>query len=132
MSFHRNSMRVRVIRQTADRQILQILNLDDESKVKRITWEEVKMKLKMQIPELDPRIAAKWLTRKHMTINDNIKVFAATIKMEYKDICRATGREELRPGLNRIIATAITGGMNWDSQQHFIDNLIYDPETTIE
>ena len=128
----KDSMRVQMIKQTADKRILQLLNLDDENKLKKITWEELKKKLMEQVPELDPRRAAKRLTKKHMNIDDNIKAFAAGIIVEYKEICRAIGKEDLRPGLNRILATAMTGAMNWDSRQHYTDDLINDPERTIE
>ena len=84
------------------------------------------------IPEVDPWKAARHLMDKPMTADDNILAFAANLKEEYREVCKATGKEELQPGYNNILAAAILGNMDFKAKWTYGNSLLTDPAGTIK
>ena len=126
------AMRTHLFKLTADRCILRLLGIHEENVFKALSWDQLKARLAAELPEFDPRRAAKRLMNHHMTVKDHIAAFAARIRNEYEEICTAMRVSELKPGINKILATAITGGMNPTSRDLYKDCLITDPEDTLK
>ena len=123
--------RVQMINVAAQPSILDLIGIEKEA-VKEMTWEDVKKLLVDNIPEVDPWKAARQLMDKPMTADDNILAFAANLKEEYREICKASGKEELQPGYNHILAAAILGNMDFKAKWTYGNSIITDPSVTIK
>ena len=123
--------RVQMIKLAAQPSVLELLGIEKKN-LPKMTWEELKKLLVDNIPELDPWKAARHLMDKPMTADDNILAFAANLKEEYKNICRATGKEDIQPGYNNILAAAILGNMDFKAKWTYSNSIITDPNGTIK
>ena len=93
-------MRTHLFKLTADKCILRLLGIHEENIFKALSWDKLKALLAAELPEFDPRRAAKRLMNHHMTVNDHIAAFAARIRDEYEEICTAMRVSELKPGID--------------------------------
>ena len=123
--------RVQMIKLAAQPSVMELLGIEKKN-LPEMTWEDLKKLLVDNIPELDPWKAARHLMDKPMTANDNILAFAANLKEEYKDICRATGKKDIQPGYNNILAAAVLGNMDFKAKWTYSNSIINDPNGTIK
>ena len=123
--------RVQMIKLAAQPSVLDLIGVEKED-LPQMTWEGLKELLVANIPEVDPWRAARRLMNKPMTADDNILAFAANLKEEYKEVCRATGQEELQPGYNQILAAAVLENMDFKARWTYHSSILADPAGTIK
>ena len=125
-------MKVLMVKLAAEKSILQAIGLGDGGQVRKITWVELKDRLRNLIPEIDPQQVTQAIMERQMAPTDNILAFAASLRVEYEELLRGTGVTEIDPGWNTILASSIVAKMTWKARQAYKSRLIANPKTTIK
>ena len=118
-------MRLYIVRLTVEKTVLRLLNLNSECSKwsDDISWSDIKKKLMYLIPKTDIYQATSKLMKIGMQEKDNVRVFAAKIKIKYVEVCELYNVELLPVSLNHVIACAVTANMNQTGRALYRDDI---------
>ena len=128
-----DSMRIYMLKFTADKSLLRLLKLKQEptKSVNATTWGEVKKRLMSLIPKCDIRKATFKLLTGSMQETDNIKIFAAKVTTRYEEVCELYEVTTLPISLYHVIAHKVTANMNQTGRELYYDDIREDSENII-
>ena len=111
-------MRLHLLRFTADKLLLWLLNLKLEQTDWSLftSWSMIKRKLMALIPKDDIRATTRKILEINMDEKDNVSVFVAKIQEKYHEACELYNVDKILKSLNSVIAHPNTMKMTQTSR----------------
>ena len=124
--------KVRMFERTADEQLVEILGMDKEGATDNTTWNELKVKLREQIPKVNPSQIINSILSEKMSINDNILSFTSKVRRKYNEARMALNNKEMEHDLNYVLAKTVVGNMNETGKDTYEPRIMKNAQETIK
>ena len=127
-------MRLHLLRFTADKLVLRLLNLKSEHTDWSLStsWSMIKRKLFALIPKDDIRVTTRKILEMGMSDKDNVSVFVAKIQEKYHEACELYDVDSLPNSLNSVIAHTVTMKMNQTGRALYYSDILENPDKIVE
>ena len=124
-------VRMWVASYTMDSTLVRQLGLSRTEELRTLPWEELKTRLRAQLPRENGQQMLRQIMETLMTDKDDVISFATKQTSRYQDACELFGIPKLNRSLSDVLAHTITANMAEHGKEADKDDLRRDPHRTL-